>query len=188
MTTSAVIFSRGKIRSRRSAHWWRRRRAASPCIPSRRRNRRSARQVLQRIDVERIEIVGRQILRHMPSTRAASANLRSAKRKQAVDRRRCTSGRSPPRLAARQKSASRLRASSGPPRASPSASITALMAPADAPEMPSISSRPSSSRWSSTPQVKAPWAPPPCSARLMRLLLCGLRRFVAAEWRARDSK
>ena len=36
--------------------------------------------------------------------------------------------------------------------------------------MPSISIRPSSSRWSSTPQVNAPCAPPPCSARLMRFL------------------
>ena len=59
---------------------------------------------------------------------------------------RCTGGRLPPALAARQKSDSRLRASSGPPRARPSASITALTAPADAPEMPVISSRPSSSR------------------------------------------
>ena len=50
---------------------------------------------------------------------------------------------SPSRLAARQKSASRLRASSGPPRASPSATITALTAPAEVPEMPSISIRPS---------------------------------------------
>src|ERR1019366_7886414 len=48
---------------------------------------------------------------------------------------RCRSGRPPPRLAARQKSASRLRASSRPPRASPSARITALTAPAEAPVM-----------------------------------------------------
>src|SRR5215469_8767366 len=74
-------------------------------------------------------------------------------------------------LAARQKSASRLRASSGPPRASPSASMTAFIAPAEVPEMPSITSRPSSSRWSSTPQVKAPCAPPPWSARLIFLRL-----------------
>src|SRR2546423_1131622 len=55
--------------------------------------------------------------------------------------------------------------------------MTAFIAPADAPEMPSISNRPSSSNWSSTPQVKAPCAPPPCSARLMRLrprLIAGL--------------
>ena len=68
---------------------------------------------------------------------------------------------SPSRLAARQKSASRLRASSGPPRASPSATITALTAPAEVPDMPSISIRPSASSSSSTPQVNAPCAPPP---------------------------
>ena len=68
---------------------------------------------------------------------------------------------SPSRLAARQKSASRLRASSGPPRASPSATITALIAPAEVPEMPSISIRPSLNSSSITPQVNAPCAPPP---------------------------
>src|SRR5262245_47552631 len=79
----------------------------------------------------------------------------------------CSGGRSPSIDAPRQKSASRFCASFEPPRASPSASITALSAPAEVPEMPSISSRSSSSRWSSTPHVKAPCAPPPCSARLI---------------------
>jgi hypothetical protein len=54
--------------------------------------------------------------------------------------------------------------------------ITALMAPADAPEIPVISSRPSASRWSSTPQVKAPCAPPPCKARLIFFV------FVILGW------
>ena len=49
---------------------------------------------------------------------------------------RCGPGRPPPMLAARQKSERRLRASSGPPRASPSASITALTAPAEVPDDP----------------------------------------------------
>ena len=53
--------------------------------------------------------------------------------------------------------------------------MMALMAPAEAPEMPSIANRPSASRWSSTPQVKAPCAPPPCSARLI---------LFAAGWHA----
>ena len=45
--------------------------------------------------------------------------------------------------------------------------------------MASISSRPSSRMRSSTPHVKAPWAPPPCKARLMRLrFLVALRGFV----------
>ena len=38
------------------------------------------------------------------------------------------------------------------------------MAPALAPVIASMASRPSSRMASSTPQVKAPWAPPPCSA------------------------
>ena len=40
------------------------------------------------------------------------------------------------------------------------------MAPAEVPEMASIRSHGSSSRRSSTPHVKAPCEPPPCSARL----------------------
>src|SRR6476660_9022628 len=101
--------------------------------------------------------------------------------------RRCTSGRLPPMLAARQNSARRLRASFGPPRASPSASMIALTAPADAPEMPSIVSRPSSSRWSSTPQVNAPSAPPPCKARLMRLPAFGFSGVSPPKARERNS-
>ena len=54
---------------------------------------------------------------------------------------RCSAGSSPSLLAARQKSASRFCASARPPRARPSASITAFMAPAEVPEMPSIASR-----------------------------------------------
>ena len=84
---------------------------------------------------------------------------------------RWSGGRLPLLLTARQNSASLLSASAGPPRARPSASITALTAPADVPETPSITSRPSLKRCSSTPQVKAPCAPPPCSARLMRLVV-----------------
>src|SRR5271166_4340351 len=44
----------------------------------------------------------------------------------------------------------------------------AFIAPADVPEMPSISSQGSSSRRSSTPQVNAPCDPPPCKARSTR--------------------
>ena len=44
----------------------------------------------------------------------------------------------------------------------------AFIAPAEVPEMPSKLSQGSSSRRSSTPQVNAPWAPPPCSARSTR--------------------
>jgi hypothetical protein len=98
---------------------------------------------------------------HSPS-RGTKGNSRSTTS-------RCRSPRRPSTLTARQKSASRWRASSRPPRVSPSASMTAFTAPADAPDIPSISRRPSSSSWSSTPQVKAPWAPPPCSARLIGL-------------------
>src|SRR5262245_37281819 len=42
------------------------------------------------------------------------------------------------------------------------------MAPAEVPEMASIRSHGSSSRRSRTPQVNAPWEPPPCNAKSMR--------------------
>ena len=64
-----------------------------------------------------------------------------------------------------QNRSSAARAPSAPPAAWPSASTAAFIAPAEVPEMASISSQGSSSRRSSTPQVKAPWAPPPCKAR-----------------------
>src|SRR5260221_4817958 len=56
------------------------------------------------------------------------------------------------------------------------------MAPAEVAEMPSNSNRSSASNRSSTPQVKAPWAPPPCKARLRRLvarLACRLARGLS---------
>src|SRR5271165_571456 len=76
----------------------------------------------------------------------------------------------------RQNVSSASRAPAAPPFAKPSTSTAAFMAPADVPEMPSISSHGSSSRRSSTPQVNAPWEPPPCRARSTRrgLLLIGL--------------
>src|SRR5271165_1160629 len=76
----------------------------------------------------------------------------------------------------RQNVSSAARAPAAPPFAKPSTSTAAFMAPADVPEMPSISSHGSSSRRSSTPQVNAPWEPPPCRARSTRrgLLLIGL--------------
>ena len=49
--------------------------------------------------------------------------------------------------------------------------ITALIAPAEVPEMPSMIRRSSLRNCCSTPQVKAPCAPPPCRARLMRLVV-----------------
>src|ERR1700741_4296263 len=42
------------------------------------------------------------------------------------------------------------------------------MEPALVPDRPSISTRPSSRNLSITPQPNAPWAPPPCNAKLMR--------------------
>src|SRR5262249_44772552 len=68
----------------------------------------------------------------------------------------------------RQKFSSAARAPSAPLSAWPSISTAAFIAPADVPEMPSIRSHGSSSRRSSTPQVKAPCAPPPCSAKSTR--------------------
>src|SRR5580704_542935 len=97
---------------------------------------------------------------------------------------RCSAGRLPLDEAARQNSASRFCASSRPPRVRPSASITAFTAPADVPEIPSMASRSSLSSCSSTPQVKAPCAPPPCSARLM---LLGLRAAFCSGARPGNS-
>src|SRR5215831_6763369 len=68
----------------------------------------------------------------------------------------------------RQKFSSATRAPSAPSSAWPSTSTAAFIAPAEVPEMPSIRSHGSSSRRSRTPQVKAPCAPPPCSAKSTR--------------------
>ena len=57
-----------------------------------------------------------------------------------------------------------------------SAITTAFMAPALVALIASMSSRPSSSSLSSTPQAKAPWAPPPCRASVTGLVMI----FVAA--------
>src|SRR5690606_8136299 len=59
------------------------------------------------------------------------------------------------------------RAAVRPPIANPAFSAAPLSAPAEVPEMPAISMSSSSSSLSSTPQVKAPCAPPPRSARLI---------------------
>src|SRR6478752_1238549 len=69
----------------------------------------------------------------------------------------------------RQKFSSAARAPSAPSPAKPSTSTAAFMAPAEVPEMPSMPSQGSSSRRSSTPQVNAPCAPPPCSAKSTRM-------------------
>jgi hypothetical protein len=69
------------------------------------------------------------------------------------------------RATRRQKASSATRAPSRPLAAKPSAITAAFIAPAEVPEMPSNSSQGSSSSRSITPQVKAPCAPPPCSAR-----------------------
>src|SRR5262245_64255885 len=65
--------------------------------------------------------------------------------------------------------------------------MIALTAPADAPDLPSTVSRPSSSRCSITPQVNAPNAPPPCSARLMRLPAFGDSDLPPPKARVRNS-
>src|SRR5262249_13859814 len=64
-----------------------------------------------------------------------------------------------------QKASSAARAPSGPPAANPATSTAPFIAPAEVPDMPSMRSQDSSRSRSSTPQVKAPWDPPPCSAR-----------------------
>jgi hypothetical protein len=60
----------------------------------------------------------------------------------------------------------------------PSASTTALMAPALLAVIPSNDNRSSSSRRSRTPQVNVPWAPPSCKAKLIARQLTGETGFV----------
>src|SRR5262249_40957981 len=66
----------------------------------------------------------------------------------------------------RQKSCSVSRAACGPPLTMPEANATAFIAPALVALTASMASLPSSSTRSITPQTNAPWAPPPCSAKL----------------------
>src|SRR5262245_35671578 len=75
---------------------------------------------------------------------------------------------SPARATAFQKLSSASRAPSAPPCAWPATRTAAFIAPAEVPEIPSMRSHGSSSRRSSTPHVKAPCAPPPCSAKSTR--------------------
>ena len=113
-------------------------------------------QILQRIDVEGIDVVGREIARHRIEPGLHRRAFERRERQQALHhlalQRRQIAGAD----AARQKSASRFFASSRPPRMRPSASITAFIAPADVPEIPSMASRSSLKSCSSTPQVNAP--------------------------------
>src|SRR5688572_3941345 len=67
-----------------------------------------------------------------------------------------------------QNSSRARRAPAAPPSRRPWASTTAFMAPADVPEIASMCSHGSCSSLSSTPQVKAPCAPPPCKAKSTR--------------------
>src|ERR1700674_3264681 len=80
-----------------------------------------------------------------------------------------------------QKRASACRAASRPPFTRPSASTTAFIAPALVPLMPSNSICSPSSRRSSTPQVNAPWEPPPCRARLTTLVRADLACCATTE-------
>ena len=73
--------------------------------------------------------------------------------------------RSAARETSRQNASIAARAAGAPPLAWPSTSTAAFIAPAEVPEMPSIRSQGSSSSRSRAPQVKAPCAPPPCSAK-----------------------
>src|SRR6185312_1936578 len=114
-------------------------------------------QILERIDVERVEIV-RDIRSNQACTGEPSAGVNDNSRSTTA---RCTGGRSPVLLTERQKSVSRFCASARPPRANPSVSMIAFMAPDDVPDTPSITRRSSLNKCSSTPHVKAPCAPPP---------------------------
>ena len=66
----------------------------------------------------------------------------------------------------RQNRAHSSRAPSSPSAYMPCAATTAFMVPAEVPEIASIQILPSSNIRSSTPQVKAPCAPPPLTEQL----------------------
>src|SRR5277367_2066559 len=78
-----------------------------------------------------------------------------------------------------QKTLSNSFAADRPPKAKPSASRTALTEPALVAVIPSKVRRSSSSRRSSTPQVKALWLPPPWSAKL--IVFCPASGALAAS-------
>ena len=106
----------------------------------------------------------------------------------------------PARLTLRQKSCRAFLAPSTLPLAHPEASTAALIAPALVPLIARMSSLGSSNRRSSTPQVKAPWEPPPCKANVMgfrvdgsligfsswassaRLMSCDSRRAISCRY------
>ena len=138
-------------------------------------------QVLERIDVERVEVVGRKIARQRVEPGLHRRAFERHEREQPVHHARAAAPAGCRRCSPRARNR---RAACAPPRARRAPgrrpASTAFIAPAEVPEMPSMSSRSSSSRWSSTPQVKAPCAPPPCRARLMRLVVCAPRASAAA--------
>ena len=120
ITASASIFSRGNTRSRPVCTLVAAMNSGMLAFLHRVEIDEADDQVLQRIDVERIEIVGRQIARHrvepgLDRRRRRSGSARTAGRRST----RLSVDMSPSRLAARQKSASRLRASSRPAAGEP---------------------------------------------------------------------
>src|SRR5260370_22755578 len=170
MTTSAVIFSRGKIR----------RRPVKTLVAETKSLRLQDDRSMSKATKRSIRSLSGLILsglksygdqkRDRASNQACagepSYGMNASSRSVTV---RSRSDKWPLVLTARQRAARRLRASCGPPRVKPSASTTALMAPADAPDMPSFLMPGSASSLCTTPQLQAPWAPPPCSARLIFL-------------------
>ena len=127
--------------------------------------------VLQRVEVQGIELVGREHAHQQVEGLERRAEVEPVVVRQAVDQRGLQRrGRRPPgRCAARSR-----RAPCARPRCRPRPSRR----PAPwrswrrrwSPRCPRCAIRPSSSSLSSTPQAKAPCAPPPCSARLMVLV------------------
>ena len=78
---------------------------------------------------------------------------------------RCSGLNAAARDTPRQNLSRAARAPSARPRSHPSTKTAAFMAPAEVPEIAAMWSQSSSSNRSSTPQVNAPWEPPPCRAR-----------------------
>ena len=143
-------------------------------------------QVAQRIDVQRIALVGRDhaapgvadhVGRRQLRRQAAPQHAHELLLQRAQAAERARRGCQMPASCSRAPSRGSL--ARAPRRvAQPLASATALTAPALVPLRPSRPMRPSASRASSTPQVNAPWEPPPCRARLSMRMAATLATSV----------
>ena len=126
----------------------------------------SARILAQRVEPARVEVVGREQARGEVHGDEGGREVERPAAEQDIERAALERAvAAPNRIPGARRRSSAARAAGAPPAAWLATITAAFMAPAEVPEMPSICSQGSSSNRSSTPQVKAPCAPPPCRAR-----------------------